>query len=180
MLVMKPFRENNFVARCFIWVAVCIRVSTTSTSWNKFSVTNGSCLFRSACFYFNLLIYFVISRLIYSFSCFCYQFSLRGWKNIKIKIRCFKVLLWTKKEHHYTIKVFIVWKNPSTLNGNLIMHYTEKSSLIFGKMPWFWPSVGSISHLKCIFQVFIGGKTWHFYLLGPFFLCSRWMFLKVP
>ena len=129
---MKPFRENNFVARCFIWVAVCIRVSTTSTSWNKFSVTNGSCLFRSACFYFNLLIYFVISRLIYSFSCFCYQFSLRGWKNIKIKIRCFKVLLWTKKEHHYTIKVFIVWKNPSTLNGKF------DYALHWKKFPDFW------------------------------------------
>ena len=52
----EDFLEKVIFFRLFNWVAICIRVSTRSSSWNQFSVANGrGCLFRSACFFFNLL-----------------------------------------------------------------------------------------------------------------------------
>ena len=45
--------------------------------------------------------------------------------NMKIKVKCFKVLLWPKKNHHYTIKIcrLQIWKKRCTLDGNLNMYY---------------------------------------------------------
>ena len=45
--------------------------------------------------------------------------------NMKTKIRDFKVLLWPKKNHHYTINIcrLQIWKKRSTLDGNLNVHY---------------------------------------------------------
>ena len=37
-------------------------------------------------------------------------------------------------------------------------------------LPWLWSSTDKISHLKCIFKVFLGGKTRRFFPAGPVFL----------
>ena len=44
---------------------------------------------------------------------------------MKAKIKWFKVLLWKKKNHHFTINIFRlqIWKKRSTLDGNLNIHY---------------------------------------------------------
>ena len=107
----------------FNCVVICIKVSNRSTSWNQFPGTNWKgCLFRSVCFFFNMLIYFVISYIVFRVS----VADLKRLKiNMKIKIRCFKVLLWPKKNHHYTIKIcrLQIWKKRCTLDGNLNMYY---------------------------------------------------------
>ena len=44
---------------------------------------------------------------------------------MKIKIRCFKVLLWPKKNHRSTIKIcrLQIWKKRCTIDGNLNMYH---------------------------------------------------------
>ena len=44
---------------------------------------------------------------------------------MKIKILCFKVLLWREKNHHYTIKIcrLQIWKKRSNVDGNLKIHF---------------------------------------------------------
>ena len=66
------------------------------------------CLLRTTRFFFILLIYFVISRWIYDFLWLCYQSGV---------LKCY--FEW-KKNHHYTIRIFIVYKferSPAFLMG---------------------------------------------------------------
>ena len=45
---------------------------------------------------------------------------------------------------------------------------------------WFWEKYLECGHLKCIFEVFLGEKLRNFTMQGPFFLCCRCIFVKVP
>ena len=52
--------------------------------------------------------------------------------NMKINFWCFKVLLWTKKNHHYTIRIcrLKIWKKRSSLDWNLIMNYIWQDKVV--------------------------------------------------
>ena len=52
--------------------------------------------------------------------------------NMKIKIMCFKVLRWPKKNHHSTIKTchLQIWKKRCTLDGNLNMYYIWQNKVM--------------------------------------------------
>ena len=114
----------------FNCVVICIKVSNRSTSWNQFPGTNWKgCLFRSVCFFFNMLIYFVISYIVFRVS----VADLKRLKiNMKIKLRYFKVLPWPKKNHQYTIKIcsLQIWKKRSTLDGDWNVYYICQINLL--------------------------------------------------
>ena len=55
---------------------------------------------------------------------------------MKIKIRCFKVLLWPKKNHRSTIKIcrLQIWKKRCTIDGKLNMYYIwQNKAMIFSQ-----------------------------------------------
>ena len=111
----------------FNCVVICIKVSNRSTSWNQFPGTNWKgCLFRSVCFFFNMLIYFVISYIVFRVS----VADLKRLKiNMKIKIRCFKVLLWQKKIITPPLK-FVVYKferSAAPLMGSWICTTSDRT-----------------------------------------------------
>ena len=82
---------------------------TTSCFIRRQIIWRG-CLFRSSCFFFSLLTYFVISWLKRSFSCFLTTRGKRLKTNMKIKFRCFKALLWTKKKIITTPLTFVFYE----------------------------------------------------------------------
>ena len=63
--------------------------------------------------------------------------------------------------------------------SNVVFWKSEKSALIWGKIPRLWSSMGKIYHLKCNIYKFPGKKLVIFSLRGFSLLCCWWMFIKV-
>ena len=84
---------------------------------------------------------------------------------MKIKIRCFKVLLWPKKNHRSTIKIcrLQIWKKRCTIDGNLNMyHIWQSKAMNFSEI--FQEAAGDRTVVLVVLYCFMGSKiiSWTF------------------